>query len=83
MPQSNQPPSFGRVSPLDPGYSRDPALEALRGLHRPASAELNANDRTADPNPGRHIHFAPHPDDDFGDVEGVAAAPRDPCRPRL
>ena len=82
MPQFSRP-SIGGMRPDDPGYSRDPALEALRGLHRPAGADLSPLDRSCDPNPDRHIHFAPHPEDGTPDVEGLAAAPRDPCRPRV
>lgn len=87
MPQSNQDPSTAdrtaELTPGDPGFSRDPALEAGRGLDRPARAELNADDRTDDPNPERHIHFAPQGEDAGDDVEGITAAHRDPTHPRV
>ena len=47
----------------DPGFSRDPELERVRGLKRPAASEMSAADHADDPAPDRHIHFSPEVDE--------------------
>ncbi|MDQ8028433.1 MAG: hypothetical protein REJ23_06880 [Brevundimonas sp.] len=48
----------------DPGFSRDPELEKMRGLGRPAASEMSGEDHSDDPAPDRHIHFSPDPEAD-------------------
>ncbi|QTC91516.1 hypothetical protein [Brevundimonas goettingensis] len=52
------------MTPSDPGYGRDQALEKARGTGRPADADLEPHTLDVDPNPDRHIHFSPGPDDE-------------------
>lgn len=47
------------MTPSDPGYGRDQALEKTRGTGRPADADLDPHTLDVDPNPERHIHFSP------------------------
>ena len=47
------------MTPSDPGYGRDQALEKTRGTGRPADADLEPHKLDVDPNPDRHIHFSP------------------------
>lgn len=47
------------LTPKDPGYGRDEALERERGTGRPAESDLQPHKRDDDANPDRHIHFSP------------------------
>ena len=54
------------------GFSRDKDLERMRGAHRPADADMDATERSADRKPKEHIDHpadvdeeeAPQPDRD-------------------
>ena len=47
-----------------PGFSRDKDLERARGLKRPANAEMDATERSADRKPEEHIDFPADVDDE-------------------
>ncbi|GEM_PF-4681688 len=59
------------MTPSDPGYGRDQALEKARGTGRPADADLDPHKLDVDPNPERHIHFSPDLTDEDGASTGV------------
>ena len=52
----------------DPGFSRDPELERVRGLKRPAESNLSGDDHADDPAPDRHIHFSPEVEEEAQDI---------------
>lgn len=47
-----------------PGFSRDKDLEDRRGLDRPAEAEMDATERSADRRPDEHIDHPADVEDD-------------------
>lgn len=46
-----------------PGFSRDVDLEDARDSDRPADANMDFDDRSADSKPNRDIHVSPDPDE--------------------
>lgn len=46
------------------GFSRDKDLEGARGAQRPANADMDATERSADRNPDEHIDHPADADDD-------------------
>lgn len=59
-------------TPDDAGFSRDKDLERGRGLNRPADADLDATERSADPAPDEHIDFPADVDDEDREALGAS-----------
>jgi hypothetical protein len=55
---------MGRSPERDPGFSRDKDMERARNGERPAEAEMDATERSADRRPNKHIDHPADVDDE-------------------